>query len=108
MSTLTRIPARHPLRARFAAYSTGSPDGTQGGAGRVDYYDTKGAAVDAFSFALDAFSLHFDSQDCMYLPGNEGWKTLLILDANDNPVGDARLTWYRVPSGRYEFTGYIA
>ncbi len=100
LDTTVRISAKHPVRNAFAGKSSGN-----GGAG---YYETKGHAVNAFDNALQDYDLSFDRDDCISLPDNEGWKTLRVLNAYDVVVGYARLSWYRMPSGRYEFTGYLS
>lgn len=93
---VNKIPARHPVRGAFAACSS-----------RNSYYDTKGHAISEFDAALAGFGLHLDCNDCMDLPYDFSWATLAVLNAYDMIVGYARLSWYRMESGRYEFTGYI-
>lgn len=97
---LARVPARHPVREAFAGCSTNGKS--------VSYYETKGHAVCAFDEALAAYGLHFAPEDCNDLRDNEGWATLRVCNAADVRIGYARLSWYRMPSGRYEFTGYLS
>jgi hypothetical protein len=98
--TIVRIPARHAVRNAFAGRSTNGKD--------VDYYATKGHAVNAFDAVLQDYDLHFDRADLPSFNGDEGWATLRICNEFDHGIGYARLSWYRMPSGRYEFTGYIS
>jgi hypothetical protein len=104
--TIKSIKAKHPVREAFAGCSTGT-DGT-------DYYDTKGHAVNAFDEVLQGFDLCFDRSDLMDFPGDSGSKTIYVqnvCDENDgcgDPVGWGVISWYRMDSGRYEFTGYLA
>jgi hypothetical protein len=95
------------LHEDFSGMSTGN-----NGSG---YYETKGDAVRAFEKALNDHNLCFNPDDLMQMPGDEGridvdiW-TLAGPDDNyfHDCVGHALIMWYRMPSGRYEFTGYIA
>jgi hypothetical protein len=97
---LARIPARHTIREAFAGCSTNGKS--------TGYYETKGHAVCAFDEVLAAYALHFDPDDCVGVRDNEGWITLSVLNAADIRIGYARLSWYRMPSGRYEVVGYLA
>lgn len=107
--TTNRIPTTSALRGEFAGCST---DGK-----RVGYYETKGHAIRAFEGALLDSGLCFDlnaGASGNDFNGDDGRTTLTIIDTFDvsndraEPVGRAILSWYRMPSGRYEFTGYIA
>jgi hypothetical protein len=104
----TRIPARHPVREAFAGRSTGCKVGPERGSDRIGYYETKGEGLEAFSDALHDHAFCFDQEVYSELDGNEGHKEMRVLDGNDNHVGYARISWHRMESGRYEFTGYIA
>jgi len=79
-------------------------------AGMSGYYETKGAAVAAYDSVLNDYDLGLD---CAEMHGDEGRTVVAIHEVDDNyepcddPVGYAYLSWYRMPSGRYEFTGYI-
>lgn len=84
----------------FCNHSTGN--------GPSGYYATKGHGVAAFASALQAVGLDFEPSDCN-CPGDEGSIQPAIIDADTAIiVGYARLTWYRMPSGKYEFVGYIS
>ena len=96
LDTTFRIAARHPIRNAFAGCSSGPV-----------YYETKGHAVSAFEEALAAYNLHFDEMSGTTFSGDEGWTTVAVCNGFDAVVGYARLSWYRLESGRYEFTGYI-
>ena len=104
MATVARIKANHPVREEFAGCSTGSPNG----AGRTGYYSTKGHAVNAFDARLQTYNLCLDRADTFDFPGDEGRKTIDVCDEFDHCVGQAVFTWHRMPSGRYEFVGYLA
>jgi hypothetical protein len=97
---MVTIKRKAPIREAFAGCSTN-------GFG-VDYCDTKGHAVKTFSNVLEDYNYHFDDDDCMDLPGNDGRATIAIADSDNRPIGLAVLSWYRLPSGRYEAIGYIA
>jgi len=94
------IRAKHPVREDFAGWSTGS--------GRGYYYPSKGHAVRAFDSALQGFDLHLDSEDLADFYGDDGRKIVAVHDEYKRLVGWAVLSWYRMPSGNYEFTGYLA
>lgn len=95
---MARIAANHPVREAFAGCSTCS-----------NYYKTKGAAVCAFDEALAGYGLCLDPDDLADFSGDNGRKTIRVLDGGSGEVGYAILSWYRMPSsGRYEFTGYLA
>jgi hypothetical protein len=101
------IRARCQLREDFAGMSTGN-----NGSG---YYESKGEAVRAYEKALNDYDLCFNPDDFMQMPGDEGRISVDIWTMNGadddyfhDCVGSALLMWYRMPSGRYEFTGYIA
>lgn len=101
-----RIAANHPVREAFAGCSTCSKCS---GCGRVaPYYETKGAAVCAFDEALAGHGFCLDPDDLADFPGDNGRRTVRVLDGEHGDVGFAVLFWYRMPSGRYEFTGYLA
>jgi hypothetical protein len=93
------IRANHLVRAKFAEQST--CDG-------ASYYPTKGHAVRAFDGMLQAFDLCLDRNDLDDFHGDEGRKVIDVHNENHVCVGRAVLSWYRMPSGRYEFNGYLA
>ena len=97
---LETIKANHPVRGEFAECSTGSARGY--------YYHTKGGAINAFDGALAAYELCLDRDDLMFFDGDEGRKTIDVHNEFKRTVGRAVLSWYRMPSGRYEFVGYLA
>ncbi len=102
VETIETIKARHPVREAFAGCSSGA-----GGSGYANYYSTKGHAVNAFDARLQTYDLWFDRDDVSGFDGNEGRRTLAIVNDFDRCVGYAVLSWYRMPSGNYEFVGYI-
>ena len=104
-----RIKANNPVREAFAGRSTGSVRGP-GRNNRIHtgYYDTKGYAVHAFDTELRAFNLCLDQDDLADFPNDEGRKTVAVHDESGDEVGCAVFTWHRMPSGRYEFIGYLA
>jgi len=87
------------LRNAFASQSTTN-----------NYYATKGEAVAAFNDVLEAEGLLLDPSTTTQLYGDEGRVTpkLVDLETETKEEGLAVLSWYRMPSGRYEFTGYLA
>lgn len=102
-----RISAKAPVREHFAGCSTGST--CSGCKRRAPYYETKGSAVCAFDAALADHGYRFDSDDLASFPGDTGRRTLEVYDdATGRGVGYAVISWYRMDSGRYEFTGYLA
>jgi hypothetical protein len=102
-SLLTRnntIRANHPVRELFAGRTTGSDQGC--------YYGTKSHAINAFDGELQGFDLCLDRDDLSDFYGDEGRKIIAVHNEFHALVGWAVLSWYRMPSGRYEFTGYLA
>jgi hypothetical protein len=97
IATIATIKACAPVREAFAGHSTGS--------GRSPYYENKGAAMWAFETELRGYALQFD---CYDIPDNAGSAMIPIVNGNADCVGYAKMSWYRMPSGRYEFIGYIA
>lgn len=90
------IKSRDPVREAFSGWSSGTV-----------YYETKGDAVYTFDHALADYGYHLDLADCMDWYYDEGRKIVRILDENDDLVGHACFTWYRMQSGRWEVIGYI-
>ncbi len=96
------ILARNPVREAFSENSSGSY-----------YYDTKGDAVHAFNLTLERFGYHLDYAECSDWYGDDGSRLVSVLDFSEDtadygdPVGSARFSWYRVPSGRWEVIGYL-
>ena len=96
------IKQKDPVREAFAGCSSGPV-----------YYETKGHAINAFDAALNEHGYRFDYADTQSLYGDEGRKLCSIiedgdyLERNGESVGCALIMWYRMPSGRYEFVGYI-
>lgn len=103
---MATIRANHPVREAFAGCSTCSK--CSGCERRAPYYGTKGEAVSAFDAALRDHSYRFDDAEFINLPGDDGRITPAVCDDEGKRVGFALLTWYRMPSGRYEVTGYLA
>lgn len=89
------IKARHPVREAFAGRSSG------------DYYPTKGHAINAFDGELQTYDFCLDRNDLMDFPGDDGRKTVAVHDEFGHEVGFAVFSWHRMPSGRYEFVGYL-
>ena len=94
------------LRNAYCEKSTGSADG--------EYYFTKGHGVMAFAEVLDGFGLEFDWMALQDLPGDNGRKQVDVKEINHDTgendgqvVGSALITWYRMPSGRYEMISYL-
>jgi len=108
-----KILAKNPVREAFAGKSTGCWDGTR----RTGYYESKGGAVRAFESALEGYAFNFDPAELWDMSGNDGRITVEVCIVEDDFEGDevykdcvgrAVLSWHRMPSGRYEFTGYLA
>jgi hypothetical protein len=55
---------------------------------------------------LQAFDLWLDHDDLDDFHGDDGRKFIDVCDES-GIVGRALLTWYRMPSGHYEFNGYL-
>lgn len=109
MTTKTRIKAGNPVRQAFAGCSTGGVRGPdRNHRTRAGYYSTKGHAVNTFNAELQTFNLCLDRDDLADFCGDEGRKTIAVHDEFGNEVGLAIFTWHRMPSGRYEFIGYLA
>ena len=88
------------MRNSFAEVSTSSPDG---------YYPTKGDAIQKFDRVLQHWGYMLSPNQMVDYSGNQGRAHIDIVDSITETVsGIALLTWYRMPSGRYEFIGYIA
>ena len=98
--TKSAIKLTRKVRNDFAVWSTGSERGS--------YYETKGHAVNAFDGALQGHELCFDREAIYGFDNDEGRKNLDVVDEFGHYAGCALLTWYRMPSGRYEFVGYLA
>ncbi len=96
------IKSRDPVREEFASKSTGCWDGTV----RTGYYETKGHAVNSFDGVLQCYDL------CLDYPTDfsdaVGRATIDVYDEDLNCVGRAIIAWHRMPSGRYDFQGYLA
>ena len=93
------IRAKHPVRNAFAGRSSGN--------GGRHYYETKGHGVNAFDNALQTYDLSFDRADCIDFSGDEGHKTLGILNEYNQTVGWAWISWYACVRSLRIF-GYIA
>lgn len=97
---MAAIKSRHQVRDDFADCSSGNKPN--------QYYESKGHGVSAFDNALRGHGYHFDENELIDFSGNEGRRTINICSDGGEYVGLAVLSWYRMPSGRYEFVGYIA
>ncbi len=94
------ILAKAPVREEFASCSSSN-----------NYYETKGDAVSTFDAVLREFGLRFDNSQIIDMPGDNGRINIdVVADVFEcsKCVGCAVLSWYRMPSGRYEFVGYLA
>jgi len=94
------IKANHPVREAFAGRSTGSDHGY--------YYSTKGHAINAFDAELQTYDLGLSRNDWVDYNGDNGRANHQVEDEFGKVVGCAVFSWYRMPSGRYEFIGYLA
>lgn len=94
------IRAKSPIGNAFCSCSTGN--------GRAGYYETKGHAVNAFDGALQGYDLCLDRDDLSDFHGDEGRKIIDVHDEFKATVSRAVISWHRMPSGRYEFNGYLA
>jgi hypothetical protein len=94
----TKMTIARKIREAFAGCST---------TGRNDYFVSKGHGVNYFDDVLRKFALAFDETEFADYSGDAGRVQRTIRDECLRPVGYAILSWYRMPSGRYEFTGYI-
>jgi len=104
MVAVMRIKASDPVREGFSGRSTGNVRGV----GRTGYYETKGHAIQAFDAELREYGYHLDHASYAVWSGDEGRETVDVCDERRDVVGCAVFTWYRMPSGRYEFIGYLA
>jgi len=69
------------------------------------YYETKGAFINALTEVLDAHGLQLETwANC---PGDEGRATWLLSHDGVEIDTCAFCTWFRMPSGRYEFIIYL-
>lgn len=93
------IKRNDPVRAAFSGCSTGNVPGP--------YYETKGHALRAFDAALAAHGYHLDCADHSAWFSNEGRCEIDVYVEGGGCVGKAVISYYRMPSGRYEFVGYI-
>jgi hypothetical protein len=101
--TIMTILRNDPVRERFAGCTTNGKS--------VGYYGCKGAAVSTFESALREFGYCFAHDVAYGWANDDGRMTCRICKDGDewgNSVGCALISWYRMPSGRYEFTGYIS
>jgi len=94
------------LRNEFAGLSTGNENGR--------YYPSKGVGVEHFAQALANHEHEFDYAELQDCTGDEGYKVVRLYPAGtveQHPAdsdGRAFLSWYRMPSGRWELIGYIS
>lgn len=94
------IVAKHPVREFFADCSTGSDGGY--------YYSTKGHAINAFDGRLQEYDLCLDRNEFVDYNGDDGRTNHQVVDEFGHCVGCAVFSWHRMPSGKYEFIGYLA
>ncbi len=101
------IRSKHPIREDFSGCPMGSPVGSS----RIGHYGTKGHAVMAYSNTLAKYGLCFDGDSPFDISGDDGRITVNIRQDKRGYtlcVGFAILTWHKMPSGDYEFLGYLA
>ncbi|MCK9600954.1 MAG: hypothetical protein M0R06_18070 [Sphaerochaeta sp.] len=91
LDTTSHIHRRHPARKAFAGCPT--------------YYANKGEAYSIFDESLAPWGLTLIPDN---MPDNEGWKMFEVVNRFNCQVGYARLSWYRLESGRYEVVGYLS
>ena len=94
------IKARDPVRGEFSDKSTGAVGGR--------YYAYKGEAICAFDEVLRRFGYCLDEDNLADFHYDAGRKVIDVHNKSGDIVGCAVLSWYRVDSGRYEFTGYLS
>lgn len=88
-------------REAFASQSSGAS------------YPNKWEAIERFDAVLRPLGVTFRNADVISLHGDEGRTTALLVafdengDELDKEEGRAVLTWYRLPSGRWEIIGYL-
>lgn len=70
-------------------------------------YITKGHAINAFDGVLQGYDLCLDRENLLGFDGYEGFKSIEVQDEFRHCAGVAYIIWYRIPSGRYEFIGYV-
>jgi hypothetical protein len=93
------IKSKHPVRDKVASLSTTN-----------NYYNFKGDFIRAIDDVLEEFG--WTTGDCD-LYGDNGRQTVNVVlkDERGNlveEVGQVILSWYRMPSGRYEMTCYLS
>ena len=88
------ITQKHPCRRRLAGLTTTN-----------NYYETKGEFVHKadeiladYGWTLDAFNMPYDSDRCT---------AFIVEEETYKQVGGLFISWYRMPSGRYEITTYV-
>ncbi len=93
------ITAKHPSRKQVAALTTTN-----------NYYPTKGDAISAVDKVLEQYG--WTTGDCNPL-GDTGRLSVPVVRNDERgllveEVGTLAFSWYRMPSGRYECTLYLA
>lgn len=89
-----------PVREAFSSCSSGNIPGP--------YYATKGHALRAFNAALVEHGYCLDAADCHAWSGDSGQIKVAVLTGQGEKAGSAVISYYKMPSGRYEFIGYLA
>ena len=92
----TRILQTDPVREAYAGLSN-----------RSNYHETKGCARREYDAMLMLFGYHFDHNSWADFYGDDGRRTIEILNDVEAEVGYAVIYWHRMPSGKWEFTSYI-
>jgi len=97
------------IRSRVATASTGCTNGK----GRAPYYDSVGHAIGAVDSRLLDFNLRIDPNDwacksnCVDFSDGNVSITCEVCDGCGSHECDINLSFYRMPSGRYELTVYV-
>ena len=88
------------LREKFAAQSTSDCN---------SYFDSKAEAINGFDDVLQSNGLMLSFRQWVNYTGDEGRAIVDIVDNVTEVVqGCCVLSWYLMPSGRWEVLGYIA
>jgi len=98
------------VRNAVCSCSTGCEASFYGG-GRTGYYETKGHGINAVDGVLQNYDYCIDRDELSQgnrFAGDDGRETLTIRNESGDDAGCLVCVYYRMNSGRYEFTTYIA
>lgn len=87
------ITRKHPCREPLADLTSSN-----------SFYEHKSDFVPLADRILDQYGWTLGSFD---MPGDTGRTRAPIEDANGQEMGEFFVSWYRMPSGRYEITCYV-